>query len=61
SYHPTAHSKALQLVHRGVIPADRLITHTFPLREVQAAFRAAAGGEGLKVVVTTGGRGGGAT
>lgn len=52
SYHPEVHARALDLVHRNVIPADRLITHRYPLKEIDAAFETAARGEGLKVVVT---------
>jgi L-iditol 2-dehydrogenase len=53
SYHPTVHETALDLIHRKVIPADLLVTHTFGLNEAGKAFEAAAAGEALKVVVTT--------
>ena len=53
SYHPTVHQQALDLIHRKVIDADLLVTHTFGLAEVGKAFEAAAAGEALKVVVTT--------
>jgi L-iditol 2-dehydrogenase len=53
SYHPTVHPLALDLIHRNVIPADRLVTHTFALDDIARAFEAAAAGEALKVVVTT--------
>lgn len=53
SYHPTMHELALELIHRKVIPADLLVTHTFRLDEIDRAFEAAAAGEALKVVVTT--------
>lgn len=52
SYHPTMHALALDAIERGLIPADKLITHTFSLDEVDAAFETAASGAGLKVVVT---------
>jgi L-iditol 2-dehydrogenase len=52
SYHPTVHERALELIHRKVIPADFLVTHTFGLPEIGKAFEAAAAGEALKVVVT---------
>ncbi|GAB4540903.1 MAG: zinc-dependent dehydrogenase [Anaerolineae bacterium] len=52
SYHPTYHELALDLLKRGVIPADRLISDTFPLEKVGEAFEAAASGDVLKVVVT---------
>jgi L-iditol 2-dehydrogenase len=51
SYHPTMHALALDVLDRGLIPADQIITHTFPLSEIGAAFETAAGGEGLKVVI----------
>lgn len=52
SYHPTYHELALDLLKQGVIPADRLISDTFPLEKVGEAFEAAASGDALKVVVT---------
>ena len=52
SYHPTMHALALDALERGLIPADKLITHTFSLDDVEAAFETAASGAGLKVVVT---------
>ena len=51
SYHPTAHSSALDLFQRNVIPVERLITHRFSLDEVGQAFSAADSGEALKAVV----------
>jgi len=53
SYHPTVHEQALDLIHRKVIKADLLVTHTFGLNEIGKAFEMAAAGEALKVVVTT--------
>ena len=53
SYHPTYHKLALDLLARKVIPADLLVTHTYPLDQVAEAFEIAASGQGLKVVVTT--------
>ncbi|MGC9348160.1 MAG: alcohol dehydrogenase catalytic domain-containing protein [Anaerolineae bacterium] len=52
SYHPTKHDLALDVLGRGLVPADALITHTFGLEHIEAAFEVAATGEGLKVVVT---------
>lgn len=52
SYHPTMHALALDLLQRGVIPADELITHVFPLDRIAEAFEAADSGAGLKVVIT---------
>lgn len=51
SYHPTMHALALDALARGMIPADKLITHHFPLIETSQAFDTAATGNGLKVVV----------
>ncbi len=52
SYHPSYHELALDLLNRGVIPADRLISDTLPLEKVGEAFESAASGDVLKVVVT---------
>lgn len=51
SYHPTHHDQALELLARGVIPAERLITHTFLLSQIESAFHTADSGEALKVMV----------
>ncbi len=51
SYHPTMHALALDMLQRGLIPADELITHTLSLDDIAVAFETAASGEGLKVVV----------
>ncbi len=56
SYHPTVHEEALELIRRKVIPSDLLITHTFPIERIGEAFETAAGGEGLKVMVTMSGQ-----
>ena len=53
SYHPSFHELALEVLARGLIPADCLITHTFPLKSIQEAFETAASGDALKVMVTT--------
>jgi len=52
SYHPAFHEMALKVIGQGGIPAAQVITHTFPLAEIAAAFEAAASGEALKVMVT---------
>jgi L-iditol 2-dehydrogenase len=52
SYHPTKHELALDVLSRGLVDADALITHTFGLDRIEVAFEVAATGEGLKVVVT---------
>lgn len=46
-------AEALQLIRRGVVRAEGLVTHRVPLAEAPEAFRLArAGGEVLKVMVT---------
>lgn len=52
SYHPTMHALALDILERGLVPVDKIITHTFELSRIAEAFETAAGGEGLKVVIT---------
>jgi len=52
SYHPTYHEQALDILRRGLIPADHLITHQFKLDDINIAFETAAQGEALKVIVT---------
>ncbi|WP_205328546.1 zinc-binding dehydrogenase [Glycomyces sp. YM15] len=42
---------AVALLDTGAIPADALITKTVPLRDVQAAFDALTGGEGMKILI----------
>lgn len=44
--------EALDLVQRGVIHADDLVTHRFPLTEVNAALAQAQKPEALKVIIT---------
>jgi len=52
SYHPSFHALALDVIARGLIDSQKVITHTFPLDEIGRAFEAVAGGEALKVMVT---------
>ncbi|MEX1297309.1 MAG: alcohol dehydrogenase catalytic domain-containing protein [Candidatus Limnocylindrales bacterium] len=54
SYHPDYHLRALRLLERGQIDPDVIITHTFPLDEVEMVFRTVAAGEALKVMVEIG-------
>jgi L-iditol 2-dehydrogenase len=51
SYHPVFHQMALNLIARGIIPADKLITHFFTLDQINTAFQTAAGGDALKVII----------
>jgi L-iditol 2-dehydrogenase len=46
--------EALDLVRQGVLNADELVTHRFPLARVSDAFAQAQRPESLKVIVTTG-------
>ncbi len=44
---------ALALVRRGVVSAEKVVTHRFPLADLSAAYRTAAdGGVALKTIVT---------
>lgn len=51
SYHPTMHELALDTLQRGIIPAEHLITHQYPLEHINQAFDTAASGSGLKVII----------
>jgi L-iditol 2-dehydrogenase len=51
SYHPRFHKLALNLLAKGKLPADSLITHTFELEKINEAYEAAASGEVLKVII----------
>ena len=42
----------LRFIERGIVDIDPLVTHKFPLREIQKAFGNAASAVGLKQVVT---------
>jgi len=55
SYHPSMHQVALDLLDRGLIDADKIITAVYPITEVQAAFQAALDAAELKVVLTPNG------
>ena len=52
SYHPTYHQMALNVIQQGFVPAEKLITHRFPLHQINEAFEAASSGEALKVIIT---------
>ena len=51
SYHPTFHALALETLRRGMVDTDQIITHSFSIDQIDAAFQAAASGEALKVMV----------
>ena len=42
---------ALDVIERGLICVDQLITHTLRLDEINEAFRLAVSGDALKVMV----------
>lgn len=48
---PVHHAKALDLIERGVIDAKSFITHELPLAKIAEAFRIAASGVAVKVVI----------
>jgi len=51
SYHPTFHQLALQVLNQGWIPVEKVITHTFPLDDINQAFQVAARGEAIKAII----------
>lgn len=51
SYHPSFHQQALEIIRRGLVPVERLITHAFTLDQINEAFQMAARGEALKVII----------
>jgi L-iditol 2-dehydrogenase len=44
---------ALKLIADGAVPAERLVTHRFPLERTGEALAAARSREGVKVIVTS--------
>jgi L-iditol 2-dehydrogenase len=52
SYHPRVHRKALDLLANGTLPAEKIITHRFPLDQINEGYRAAVTGNALKVLIT---------
>jgi L-iditol 2-dehydrogenase len=51
SYHPSAHQTALDLISRGLIDADEIITASYPIEQAQDAFDAVLSCCELKVVL----------
>jgi len=49
---PWHFSEAMKLVTSGQIKLDKLITHRFPLEEIDKALKTVLEGKGIKVVVT---------
>jgi L-iditol 2-dehydrogenase len=54
SYHPRFHKLSLNLLAKRKLPIESLITHTFELDNINEAYRTAASGEALKVVIEIG-------
>ena len=54
SYHPSYHALALETIKRGIVKSEDIITHTFPLDEIDQAFQTASSGDALKVMVQMG-------
>ena len=52
SYHPAMHELALQMMAEGIVAVDDIVTHVYALDQTPEAFRTAARGDGLKVMVT---------
>ncbi len=46
-----AYPRAIDMVRRGLIEVDWLVSHRFPLERIDEAFKTAAAREGLKVLV----------
>jgi L-iditol 2-dehydrogenase len=52
SYHPVFHELALDMLDRGVIRGDKLITKIFTFEQIQEGFHAASAGSALKIILT---------
>lgn len=52
TYLPEDYETAIAILASGAVPTSALITSTFPLQEVAQAFKAAASGSQVKVLVT---------
>ena len=48
---PEQHSKAVELIESGAVPVERLITHSFPLSDINKAYEVAGSGDAIKVVI----------
>jgi L-iditol 2-dehydrogenase len=49
---PSQNQRALDLIARGEVPVERLITHRLPLDRIMEGLRLMAQGKALKVVIT---------
>ena len=52
SYHPRMHELALDVLARGLVDAEQVVTHALPFDETPDAFETASRGDALKVMVT---------
>lgn len=48
---PRQHRIAVELIERGIVRVDPIITHTFPLTRIHDAFAAMESRDGMKVIV----------
>jgi len=48
---PEQHAKAVELIEGKALPIHRLITHKFPLTAIDEAYKMAASGNAIKVIV----------
>ena len=51
SYHPSYHALALEVIERGLVNSEQVITHSFAIDQIDEAFHLAANGEALKVMI----------
>lgn len=58
SYRPKHHAQALDYIAKGLIKAERYITHKLPLDQVEEGFKLLAEGKALKVMITPNRNGG---
>ena len=52
TYMPEDYEKSIEMIQAGTVTAANFITAQFPLEEAAAGFRASAGGQEVKVVLT---------
>lgn len=49
---PVDYPRVIELVRQGRVKVEELVTHRFPLDEIEAAFEAVRSGEAIRAVVT---------
>jgi L-iditol 2-dehydrogenase len=52
SYHPRFHAIALDMLARGQVQSEKIITNTYPIERAVEAFEALKGGQEVKAVIT---------